>query len=91
MAGTRLWIREPLASWASGKTGKSGLKIPSRYGIEYKAIVEFETLTNTTKEKNINLFKAQALFFPLMILLIGVSNVMVIYIGGMRYDILKDP
>ncbi len=63
----------------------SGISILKSYGIEYKAIVEFETLTNTTKEKNINLFKAQALFFPLMILLIGVSNVMVIYIGGMRY------
>ncbi len=63
----------------------SGISILKSYGIEYKAIAEFETLTNTAKEKNINLFKAQALFFPLMILLIGVSNVMVIYIGGMRY------
>ena len=27
----------------------------------------------------------QALFFPLMILLIGVSNIFVIYIGGKQY------
>ena len=30
MAGNRLWIREPLASCASGAIGKNGLKIPSR-------------------------------------------------------------
>ncbi len=29
----------------------SGISILKSYGIEYKAIVEFETLTNTTKEK----------------------------------------
>jgi len=63
----------------------SGISIIKSYGIEYKAIAEFEGLSNTAKEKNIDLFKAQALFFPLMILLIGLSNVLVIYIGGLRY------
>ncbi|MDV7188120.1 ABC transporter ATP-binding protein [Lutibacter sp. TH_r2] len=63
----------------------SGISILKSYGIEYQSITEFEELTNTTKEKNIDLFKAQALFFPLMILLIGISNVLVIYIGGLRY------
>ena len=63
----------------------AGISILKSYGIEYKAIVEFEELTNTAKEKNITLFKAQALFFPLMILLIGLSNILVIYIGGLRY------
>jgi ATP-binding cassette subfamily B protein len=63
----------------------SGIGILKSYGVEYKAMVEFEDLTNTAKEKNINLFKAQALFFPLMILLIGLSNILVIYIGGLRY------
>ena len=63
----------------------SGISILKSYGIEYKAMAEFEDLTNTAKEKNINLFKAQALFFPLMILLIGLSNILVIYVGGLRY------
>ncbi len=63
----------------------SGISILKSYGIEYKALVEFEGLATISKEKNINLFKAQALFFPLMILLIGLSNVLVIYIGGLRY------
>jgi ATP-binding cassette subfamily B protein len=37
------------------------------------------------KEKNMNLVKAQAWFFPLMILLIGLSNLIVIFIGGQQY------
>jgi ATP-binding cassette subfamily B multidrug efflux pump len=63
----------------------SGISILKSYGIEYKTIKEFEELANTSKDKNIDLFKAQALFFPLMILLIGLSNILVIYIGGLRY------
>lgn len=63
----------------------SGISILKSYGIEQNAISEFGVLAETSKEKNINLFKAQALFFPLMILLIGLSNVLVIYVGGLRY------
>ena len=63
----------------------SGISILKSYGIEQNAITEFGSLSVTAKEKNINLFKAQALFFPLMILLIGLSNILVIYIGGLRY------
>ncbi|GGK59149.1 MULTISPECIES: ABC transporter ATP-binding protein [Flavobacteriaceae] len=63
----------------------SGISILKSYGIERNAMAEFGSLSVTAKEKNINLFKAQALFFPLMILLIGLSNILVIYIGGLRY------
>ena len=63
----------------------SGISILKSYGIENQAIAEFNELSNTSKEKNIHLFKAQALFFPLMILLIGLSNILVIYVGGLRY------
>lgn len=63
----------------------SGITILKSYGIENKSMNEFQNLAEIAKDKNIHLFKAQALFYPLMILLIGISNVMVIYIGGMRY------
>ena len=63
----------------------SGISILKSYGIEKNAIVEFGNISEIAKEKNINLFKAQALFFPLMVLLIGLSNILVIYIGGLRY------
>ncbi len=63
----------------------SGINVIKAYGIERKNRDEFDTLAEESKTKNISLFKAQALFFPLMILLIGMSNIFVIYFGGMQY------
>ncbi len=63
----------------------SGVHVIKSYAIEGQTKTNFTNLANTSKDKNIALFKAQALFFPLMILLIGISNLLVIYIGGMRY------
>ena len=63
----------------------SGINVVKSYGIEPSVIADFNSLADQSKQKNIDLSKVQALFFPLMILLIGVSNLMVIYIGGKQY------
>ena len=63
----------------------SGINVVKSYGIEASIIKDFDEIANESKEKNINLHKANALFFPLMILLIGISNLLVIYIGGKQY------
>lgn len=63
----------------------SGIGVIKSYGIEPQTLNEFKELANDSKQKNIDLYRVQALFFPMMILLIGVSNLLVIYIGGMRY------
>ena len=63
----------------------SGISVIKAYGIETQTLTNFTELSNTSKEKNIDLVKVQALFFPLMVLLIGVSNLLVIYIGGQQY------
>jgi len=63
----------------------SGINVVKSYNTEERTIEDFYNLSNKSKEKNINLYKAQALFFPLMILLIGISNLIVLYIGGMQY------
>jgi len=63
----------------------SGVNVVKSYGIEPMVIAGFDELANKSKEKNISLYKIQALFFPLMILLIGISNLTVIYIGGKQY------
>jgi len=63
----------------------SGVFVIKAYGIEEQTNKEFDQLANESKEKNINLVKVQALFFPLMIFLIGISNLAVIYIGGNQY------
>jgi ATP-binding cassette subfamily B protein len=63
----------------------SGIGVVKSYGIEASIIKNFDELSNASKDKNIDLYKANALFFPLMILLIGISNLLVIYVGGNQY------
>ena len=63
----------------------SGIGVLKAYALESIIQDEFLELAEGNKQKNIDLYQTQALFFPLMILLIGISNILVIYIGGMRY------
>jgi ATP-binding cassette subfamily B protein len=63
----------------------SGINIIKSYNTEQSITDSFTELSNKSKEKNIHLYKAQALFFPSMILLIGISNLIVLYIGGLQY------
>jgi ATP-binding cassette subfamily B protein len=63
----------------------SGINVVKSYGIESSIIKDFDVIADLSKEKNIDLNKANALFFPLMVLLIGISNLIVIYIGGKQY------
>ena len=63
----------------------SGISVIKAYGIEPRIIRDFNYLSEGSKNKNIDLVKVQALFFPLMILLIGLSNILVIYIGGNQF------
>lgn len=60
----------------------SGISVIKSYGLEPLTNNNFEDLSNGSKQKNLDLVKVQAFFFPLMVLLIGVSNTLVIYIGG---------
>lgn len=63
----------------------SGINVIKAYGIEPRINNEFVTLSEGSRDKNIDLVKVQALFFPLMMMLIGASNILVIYIGGSRF------
>jgi ATP-binding cassette subfamily B multidrug efflux pump len=63
----------------------SGISVIKSYGIEARTNTEFEGLSSENRQKQIDLTKVQALFFPLMILLIGLSNLIVIYVGGIQY------
>lgn len=63
----------------------SGIGIVKSYGIEKGVVKNFNSLADESKEKNIDYYKVQALFGPLMVFLIGISNLLVIYIGGQRY------
>jgi ATP-binding cassette subfamily B multidrug efflux pump len=63
----------------------SGINVVKSYGIEASIIKDFDEISDASKDKNIHLHKANALFFPLMLLLIGISNLLVIYVGGNKY------
>lgn len=63
----------------------SGISVIKAYNLEPKINAEFSTLAVDGKDKSMELAKVNAWFFPLMILLIGISNIFVIYIGGRQY------
>jgi len=63
----------------------SGIAVIKSYGMEKEINSNFVDLSNGSRDKNIDLVKVQAFFFPLMVLIIGISNVLVIYIGGNQY------
>ena len=63
----------------------TGIQIVKSYVVQDKTSKSFDDLSSENKMNQINLAKVQALFFPLMILLIGLSNLLVIYVGGKQY------
>src|SRR5690606_37920115 len=63
----------------------SGISVIKAYGLEPKINTELRTLAMDGKNKSMDLARVNAWFAPLMILLIGISNIFVIYIGGRQY------
>ena len=63
----------------------SGVAVIKAYGMEPQVNKELETLALEGKDTSMDLAKVNAWFFPLMILLIGISNIIVIYFGGKMY------
>jgi ATP-binding cassette subfamily B protein len=63
----------------------SGVSVIKAYSLEPKINEEVTALALEGRDKSMDLAKVNAWFFPLMILLIGVSNIFVIYVGGMQY------
>jgi len=63
----------------------SGISVIKAYGLESNTNTEMQALAIEGKQKSMALARVNAWFFPLMILLIGISNIFVIYIGGTQY------
>jgi ATP-binding cassette subfamily B protein len=63
----------------------SGVRVVKAYALENQYQKNMVDLANESKTKSMDLAKVQSLFGPLMIALIGVSNLVVIYFGGMMY------
>nr|WP_315143086.1 ABC transporter ATP-binding protein [uncultured Flavobacterium sp.] len=63
----------------------SGIRVIKAYSLENQHQNNMIDLANESKSKSLNLAKVQSLFGPLMLALIGISNLIVIYFGGLMY------
>jgi ATP-binding cassette subfamily B multidrug efflux pump len=63
----------------------SGIRVVKAYGLEKQYQKNLEEIAAESKTKSMDLAGIQSLFGPLMIGLIGISNLIVIYFGGMLY------
>jgi ATP-binding cassette subfamily B protein len=79
-------VQEVLSKMSSSaQESFSGIAVIKSYNLQSKIYNKFNDLAIESYQKNMSLVKVQAWFFPLMILLIGCSNLIVIYIGGNQY------
>ena len=63
----------------------SGIRVIKAYSLENQHQDNMVNLAKESKSKSLNLAKVQSLFGPLMLALIGISNLVVIYFGGLMY------
>ncbi len=63
----------------------SGIRVIKAYSLENQHQNNMIDLANESKSKSLDLARVQSLFGPLMMALIGISNLVVIYFGGLMY------
>jgi ATP-binding cassette subfamily B protein len=63
----------------------SGIRVIKAYSLENQHQDNMIALANESKSKSLDLARVQSLFGPLMLALIGISNLVVIYFGGLMY------
>jgi ATP-binding cassette, subfamily B, multidrug efflux pump len=63
----------------------SGIRVIKAYSLEDQHQKNMVELADESKSKSLRLAKIQALFGPLMMALIGISNLVVIFFGGLMY------
>ena len=79
-------VQEMLSKMSSfAQESFSGIAVIKSYNLHGQSTSDFTDLASETYDKNMDLVKVQAWFFPLMILLIGCSNLIVIFVGGNQY------
>ena len=62
----------------------SGIRVLKSYAREAKSATRFELESDEYKSHVLKLVKVEALFMPLIILLVGLSIVLTVYVGGLR-------
>ncbi len=63
----------------------SGVRVIKAYSLENQHQDNMHALALESKSKSMDLARVQSLFGPLMLALIGISNLVVVYVGGLMY------
>lgn len=76
-------IQEQLSNLTShAQEFYSGIRVLKSFVQEKFALKFYEKESENYKEKSLELARIEALFFPIMVFLIGLSNIIVIFVGG---------
>ncbi|MCL7986455.1 ABC transporter ATP-binding protein/permease [Sphingobacterium sp. lm-10] len=62
----------------------SGIRVVKTYNKEKQKLDMFASESNAYKDRMLDLVRVQAYFFPLIILLIGLSTIITVYVGGLE-------
>jgi len=62
----------------------SGIRVVKAFVREHDLLGKFTAKSNVYKHKSLRLVQVQALFMPLMVVLIGLSTLLTVYIGGLE-------
>lgn len=62
----------------------SGIRVVKAYVQEWAMVRHFSAQSEDYKQKSLDLIQVNAFFFPLMVLLIGISTLLTVYIGGLQ-------
>lgn len=64
----------------------SGIRVIKTYTQEVSKIEEFKKESNIYRNTTLDLVKVQAIFFPLIIFLVGFSTIITVYVGGLEVN-----
>lgn len=60
----------------------SGIRVLKAYVQEQNSAARFEIESDEYRDKSVGLTRVDSLFFPIVAILVGLSNVLVVYVGG---------
>lgn len=63
----------------------SGIRVIKSFNTEKSTEAQYEKEAGDYEKKALSLAQTEAFFFPLMILIVGISNLLILYMGGVRY------
>ncbi|MGN0003441.1 MAG: ABC transporter ATP-binding protein [Sphingobacterium composti] len=64
----------------------SGIRVIKTYTQEGSKIEEFKKESNVYRNTSLDLVRVQAVFFPLIIFLVGFSTIITVYVGGLEVN-----